>query len=76
MKRPEKASPRRNWQQKAAKPGAPVIGYGLRNLVLGVHDKRAVLRRRLGDGLALQQQKLGDFIAVVDQRDFLAGAQI
>ena len=42
----------------AAELGALVVGNGLTDLGLGVHDERAMLGDRLGDRFALQQQIL------------------
>ena len=48
----------------AAKFGAPVIGKGLVNFFLGVHDERAVLRYRFAYGAGLQHQQFAYLIAV------------
>ena len=48
-----------------AKLGAAVVGKGLVNFGLGVHDKGAVLRHRLANGAALQEQEFGLLVCVL-----------
>src|ERR1700712_750697 len=59
----------------AAELGAPIVGVGLLQLLLGVHDERAVLGDGLADRLALQHQKLAGCRAV-DELDVGVGAQL
>src|SRR5262245_44857147 len=57
---------RRPWP--AAEARTLVIGKRLMDLIARVHDKRSVLRNRLADGLALQQQKLAG-VGTIFKRD-------
>ena len=50
----------------AAKFGAAIVGKGLNDLGIGVHHKRAMLRHRFIDWLALQQQKFAGVTPVLD----------
>ena len=59
----------------AAKFGASVVGKGLVNFGLRVHDEWAVLRNGFGDGGALQHQKFCHLRAV-NQRDVHRGVQL
>jgi hypothetical protein len=52
-------------ERPAAELRALVVGQGLCDLGLCVHHKGAVLHHRLADRLALQQQELGFFAAVL-----------
>src|SRR3569623_2451419 len=59
----------------AAEAGALVTGEGLADLRLGVHDEGTVLRDRLADGPALQQQHLA-LVGARLQRDLGVAPQL
>lgn len=59
-------------RRPAAELGALVVGDGLANLGLGVHDERAVLRDWLSYRFALQQQKFGFFSSIDQFNSYIA----
>ena len=59
----------------AAEGGAAVVGKGLLQLLLRVHHEGAVLRHRLADRAALQQQEFAG-LGPVDQLDGLQRRQL
>ena len=47
------------WPRPTSESGASIVGKGLLNFGVGIHDKGALLRHRLADRAPLQHHALG-----------------